>query len=278
MSKLTVAIHKLTSCSGCQLAFINQGEGLLALLHHVDIVHFIEGGIYAPDRVCDLAFVEGSVSSPDDLERLKSIRENSKQLVTIGACATSGGVQALRNMLCDSDNRVEFVRQVYARPEFVQSLGKSSPVAEFVKVDDELWGCPVSVPQLLEYISQLLLGARPRDDKEKLCMACKRQGNVCTLVTGHDACMGPVTRTGCGALCPAYGKACYSCYGPSEQPNSAGLARRLEGIGYLPAEVAARFAQIHSNAPEFRSEIEPRIRVLSGAQAGAKADAQEKQG
>lgn len=268
MSKLTVSIHKLTSCSGCQLAFVNQGEGLLTLLRYVDIVHFIEGGIYAPDTVCDLAFVEGSVSSPDDLKRLKNIRENSKHLVTIGACATSGGVQALRNLVCDKENQVEFMRQVYARPEFVESLEKSSPVAEYVKVDDELWGCPISTRQLLAYVSQLLLGAAPLDDKEKLCMACKRQGNVCTLVTEHAACMGPVTRTGCGALCPAYGKACYGCYGPSEQPNSAGLGRRLEGIGYLPAEVAARFAQIHSNVPEFRCEIESRT----------VSDVQEKQG
>lgn len=262
MSKLMVSIHKLTSCSGCQLGFLNLGETLLALTEYVDITHFIEGGIYCPDCACDVAFVEGSVTTRDDLERLKLIRDNSRWLVTIGACATSGGVQALRN-LTDIYGEVSSVKQkVYASPQFIETLESSEPVANFVKVDFELWGCPVSSQQVTTFVSQLMTFSRytanPKlvPDKEKLCMACKRSGNVCVLITGQSPCMGPVTRTGCGAICPSFGKACYSCYGPSEQPNCRSLANRLHGIGLLEDEVIDLFAQFHSNSPAFKTEIE----------------------
>lgn len=255
MAKITVAIHKLTSCSGCQLAFLNQGGGLLNLLDYIEIAHFIEGGIYNPDCEVDVAFVEGSISTPHDLERAKSLREKSKLVVTIGACATSGGVQALRNITQLNGGRDSMMAGVYAKADFIETLDNSEPVASVIKVDYELWGCPVSTDQMASFLSQLLLGAEPKIDKEKLCMQCKRQQTVCVLVTKQAPCLGPVTRTGCGAMCPSYGKACYNCYGPSEQPNIRGMANRLEGLGFVDSEIANRFALFHSNIPEFRKEI-----------------------
>lgn len=256
MEKVKVAIHKLTSCSGCQLAFLNQGSGLLTLTQYVEICHFIEGGIDNPDMPVDIAFVEGSISTPHDLERLKKVRDNSKLLVTIGACATSGGVQALRSLSGLYKSAAEMKAAVYASPDFIATLDSSEPVSSAVKVDYELWGCPVSTQQMGRFLSQLLLGAEPMAEKEKLCMQCKRQQIVCVLVTKQAPCLGPVTRTGCGAMCPSYGKACYSCYGPSEQPNCRSLSNRLQGLGMVDKDIAHRFAQFHSHAPVFHKEIE----------------------
>ncbi|WKE64207.1 sulfhydrogenase subunit delta [Gallaecimonas kandeliae] len=250
MTKLRLAVHKLTSCSGCQLALLNQGPGLLALLEEVEILHFIEAGAEDPDAQVDLALVEGSVSTPADLERLKRIRSNSKLLVTMGACATSGGVQALRNLADAKD----WMAAVYARPDFIATLASSTPVAEHVKVDFELWGCPITAQQLNHFVRLLRLGTLARDDAEKLCMDCKRRQQVCVVVTQGAPCLGPVVRTGCGALCPAFGRPCYGCFGPSEQPNGDSLANRFAGLGLLPEEVAKRFAAIHSHNPAFNAQ------------------------
>ncbi|WP_163833770.1 NADH-quinone oxidoreductase subunit B family protein [Spartinivicinus ruber] len=248
--KLTVALHKLTSCSGCQLAFLNQGATLLELVELVDFKHFIEAGLNYPDEKVDLAFVEGSVSTPEDLKRAQQIRQNSKLVVTIGACATSGGVQALRNM---ADGNA-WMQAVYTRPDFIATLATSTGVAEHIKVDFELWGCPITIRQVNHFIRQLLFGAKPRPETEKLCMECKRRQLVCVMVTQQAPCLGPVVRTGCGALCPAFGRPCYGCFGPSEQPNCHSIANRFAGLGLVPREIAQRFASIHSHSQPFREE------------------------
>lgn len=249
--QLTASIHKLTSCSGCQLAFLNQGGNLLELLKLVKFTHFIEAGLYDPQAPVDVGFIEGSVTTPDDLERLKEVRAGAKWLVSIGACATSGGVQALRNMA----NGDAWKQAIYAHPEFIETLDSSTPVAEHVKVDFELWGCPITENQITHLIKQLALGSFPKSDAEKLCMDCKRKQHVCTLVTTEQPCLGPVVRVGCGALCPEFGKACFGCFGPSEQPNSHSLATRFAGLGLMPREVANRFASIHSHCDTNKDQI-----------------------
>ncbi len=255
MRKVKVAIHKLTSCSGCQLAFLNQGAGLLTLLEHIEICHFVEGGIDNPEVKVDVAFVEGSISTPHDLARVQNVRTNCRVLVSVGACATSGGLQALRNLSFLYGDAARMKAAVYACPDYIATLDRSEPVHKVVTVDYELWGCPVSPQQVNRFISQLLLGAEPKEEKEKLCMQCKRLQNVCVLVTGQSPCLGAVTRTGCGAICPSYGKACYACYGPSEQPNTHSLANRLQGFGLVGRDIVQRFAQFHSHNPVFRKEI-----------------------
>lgn len=248
--KLTLAVHKLTSCSGCQLAFLNQGPALLDLLEKVEFLHFIEAGIEGPEQAVDVAFVEGSVSTPADLERARALRRNSKLVVSIGACATSGGIQALRNMA----DGTAWKAAVYAHPDFIATLNTSTGVAEHIKVDFELWGCPITVEQMRHFLRQLRLGAMPRPEAEKLCMECKRRLQVCVMVSRGAPCLGPVVRTGCGALCPAFGRACYGCFGPSEQPNCDSLANRFAGLGLMPDEVARRFAAIHSHSTPFREQ------------------------
>ena len=246
-SKPIIAVHKFASCDGCQLAFLNLGESLVQLARQVEIVHFAEAGMLHTDAVCDIAFIEGSVCAPHDVERIQRIRANSKTLISIGACATSGGLQALRN-LADGDT---WMAAVYARPDYIDSLANATPISEHVKVDFEIWGCPINGEQLLVVITDYLRGVSPRDERERLCLECKRSGRICTLVTRGEACMGPVTRAGCGALCPSMGRACYACYGPAERPNTDALSERFAGLGLSREQIAARFQHIHSQARDF---------------------------
>lgn len=248
MGRPTVAVHKFSSCDGCQLAFLNAGEDLLRLAELVDIRHFLEAGLADEDACVDIAFVEGSISTRGELERIRRIRENSRLLITLGACATAGGLQALRN-LDDSDD--EWKGAIYARPEAIETLAHVEPIRARVNVDFELWGCPVNGRQVLATVRQLLFGVAPGADAEKVCHECKRQQNICVLVTEGHPCMGPVTRTGCGALCPSFGRGCYTCFGPAENINGAAMARRLEGLGLPPGDVARRFLFINSQAEGF---------------------------
>lgn len=245
--KPRVAVHKFSSCDGCQLSFLNLGEALLTLAERIDLVHFAEAGPLDPDTGVDVAFVEGSVSTPEDIERIQHIRAHSGLLIAIGACATSGGIQGLRNQA----KGAEWVAQIYSHPEAIASLERSTPISSHVKVDFELWGCPVSGPQMLAVINALLLGVTPRDNADMVCTECKRQGYPCVMVTHGIACMGPVTRAGCGALCPSLGRDCYGCYGPAENANTDALAIQFAHLGLMPEAIVRRFQSINSQAPAF---------------------------
>lgn len=245
--KPCLAVHKFTSCDGCQLAFLNAGEALLILSELVDVVHFAEAGALDLNAKVDIAFVEGSISTPDEEIRIKKIRENSTYVITIGACATAGGIQALRNFA----DAKEWMADVYASPEHIKSLYTSTPIAQHIKVDWELWGCPVNGNQVIEAIRFLLSNATPRIRRNSECMECKRKGNVCILVAKKQPCMGPVTQTGCGSLCPSLNRGCYACYGPKENPNTQSLGNRFEDLGLTKTEIAQKFLHINNFAPAF---------------------------
>ena len=244
----TIAVHKFSSCDGCQLAFLNAGQDLLTLSGLVDIRHFLEAGVADEEASVDIAFVEGSISTDEESERIRRVRANSRLVVTLGACATAGGLQALRNL---DDQHEAWKQAVYAQPEFIRTVEHAEPVKQHIKVDFEIWGCPVNGRQVLAAVRQLLFGVMPLDSRDKVCMECKRQHAVCVMVTAGEPCMGPVTRTGCGALCPRFGRDCYACFGLAENPNTASLGQRLQGLGLPPADVARRFLFINSQAPGF---------------------------
>lgn len=245
--KPRVAIHKFSSCDGCQLAFLNLGENLIKLTELVNIVHFVEAGTLNPELKADISFIEGSISTAEEAERIQQIRNHSRYLISLGACATSGGLQALRNRQ-DTDS---WVRDIYAHPEYISTLSRTTPISDHVRVDLEVWGCPVNSHQILSAIRALILGVTPAQDQEKLCAECKRQQQICVMVAQGKPCMGPVTRTGCGVLCPGQNRDCYACYGPAESPNTASLTQRLRVLGFNDAEIARRFAFINNNTPSF---------------------------
>lgn len=247
--KPRIAVVKLASCDGCQLAFLGLGEKLLELASRVEIVHFAEAGPLGALTDLDITFIEGSVSTREDQDTVHSVRRQSRFLVTIGACATSGGIQALRNLSAGN-----LLSSVYPSPEYVDFLAHSTPVSSEVGVDLELWGCPVNGTQILTAIASLLFGAAPAAERDKVCLECKRRQIPCVIVAKGIPCLGPVTLTGCGALCPSFDRGCYGCYGPSENPETPSLARRFAGLGLLPDDIARRFLFVNSQAPAFLAE------------------------
>lgn len=217
--KPKLAVWKFASCDGCQLSLLDCEEELLAVAGAVDIANFPEASRRVIRGPYDVSLVEGSITTPHDAERIHKVRRASRLLITIGACATAGGIQALRNFK-DVD---EFVRQVYAQPEYIEILNKSTPIADHVFVDFELRGCPINKYQLVETISALLNNRKPNVPTYSVCVECKRRGAICVMVASGTPCLGPVTQAGCGAICPAYGRGCYGCFGPKETPNTGSL-------------------------------------------------------
>ncbi len=220
IEKPKLAVWKFASCDGCQLSLLDCEEQLLDVVGAVDIAYFPEATKTVVGGPYDLSLVEGSITTPHDAERIHRIRRDSKVLISIGACATAGGIQALRNFKDVND----FVRLVYASPQYIETLRQSTPIANHVKVDFELRGCPINKTQLLEVISAFLHGRRPNIPPYSVCMECKRQGTACVMVVQGLPCMGPVTQAGCGALCPKFARGCYGCFGPKETPNVSSLA------------------------------------------------------
>jgi sulfhydrogenase subunit delta len=218
-AKRTVAVWKFASCDGCQLSLLDLEDELLMLAERVEIAHFLEASSAVVEGPYDVSLVEGSITTAHDAQRIRDVRANSRALITIGACATSGGIQALRNF-ADVE---EFTRVVYASPDYISTLATSTPISAHVAVDFELNGCPINKLQLLELISAYLNGRRPRVRAHSVCVECKRRGTVCVMVAHGTPCLGPVTHAGCGAICPAYNRGCYGCYGPKETPNPASL-------------------------------------------------------
>lgn len=222
--KPTLAVMKFASCDGCQLTILDMEDELLAIGELVQISHFAEASSCLMPGPYDLTLVEGSITTPEDKERIIKLREVSGVLVTIGACATSGGIQALRNFA----NHDDFMKAVYARPDYIETLQTSTPISDHVHVDFELRGCPVDKQQLLEVLLSLINGRTPRTSTESVCPSCKRRGTVCVVVAQNLACLGPVTQSGCGAICPAYDRGCYGCFGPSVQPNLVSLGNHAK--------------------------------------------------
>lgn len=243
-----LGVFKFASCDGCQLSLLDCEDELLAVAGAVEIAYFLEATRRPLEGKFDLALVEGSISSPEQVEQIQDVRERSRFLVTIGACATAGGIQALRNW----GNVEEYLRAVYARPEYIATLATSTPISEHVPVDFELRGCPINKHQLLEVVAAFLAGRRPNVSPHAVCVECKRAGVVCVMVAQGTPCLGPITHAGCGALCPSYDRGCYGCYGPAKTPNVRSLADYLENGGTPAVTIDRLLHTFNAWAPEFR--------------------------
>jgi sulfhydrogenase subunit delta len=244
-----VAVWKFASCDGCQLRLLDCEDELLPIADAVEIAHFLEASRASVAGPYDLSLVEGSITTATDAERIREIRSQSKALVTIGACATAGGIQALKNFA-----RVEdWVRIVYATPGYIDTLATSTPISDHVAVDFELQGCPIDKQQLLSVILAFANGRKPSLPRHSVCVECKQAGRVCVMVAHGTPCLGPVTQAGCGALCPAWDRGCYGCFGPMENPNPAALDAQLAALGAGEAQRRRLFSTFYANAPAFRA-------------------------
>ncbi|CAM3899769.1 hypothetical protein [Smaragdicoccus niigatensis] len=247
MSTPTLAVWKFASCDGCQLTLLDCEDEFLALGEQVRIAHFLEASSAVQPGPYDISLVEGSITTKRDLERIQRIRAESRVLMTIGACATAGGIQALRNF----GSVAEFAAAVYARPDYIDTLATSTPIAAHVRVDHELRGCPIDRRQLLELLTAILAGRSPDLPTESVCTQCKRRGLTCVMVADGTPCLGPVTHAGCGAICPSYGRGCYGCFGPMQSPNVPALALQLRACGLAENAIDRVFATFNAASPEF---------------------------
>lgn len=249
-NKPKVAVWKFASCDGCQLSLLDCEDELLAVTEAVEIAYFPEATRAVTKGPYDLSLVEGSITTQHDAERIHQVRRASKFLMTIGACATAGGIQALRNFK-DVKNLTSLV---YATPKYIETLSKSTPIADHVFVDFELRGCPINKEQLLEVVSAYLNGRKPNVPKYSVCVECKRRGTPCVMVAQGIPCLGPVTQAGCGALCPAYQRGCYGCFGPMETPNTRALSEQWKALGKTSQDVLRAFRTYNAYADAFRKE------------------------
>ena len=250
--KPRIAVFKFASCDGCQLSLLDAEDELLAVAGAVEIAWFPEASRRMTKGPYDIALVEGSISTHHGAETIQRIRRQAKTLVTIGACATAGGIQALRNW----NDTAEWVRYVYAKPDFISTLKTSTPVAEHVPVDFELRGCPINKHQLIELISAMLAGRKPNIPTYSVCMECKRRGNTCIMVACGTPCLGPATQAGCGAICPSMQRGCYGCFGPMESANGPSLASQFRVLGCTREEVERAFRSYNGWAWPFRKVFE----------------------
>lgn len=251
--KPKLAVWKFSSCDGCQLSMLDLEDQLLDIAAAVDFAYFLEATRAEMPGPYDISLVEGSVTTPHDAERIQKIRKQSKVLITIGACATSGGIQALKNFA----NVDDYINTVYANPDYISTLDQSTPIKDHVTVDFELRGCPVNKNQLLEIVSAYVARRKPNIPPYSQCMDCKRNGTVCVMVTKNEPCLGPVTQAGCGNLCPQSTRGCYGCFGPKETPNTKSLARWMKKEqGLSKQNVRDQFRSYNANADAFRKESE----------------------
>ena len=250
--KPKLAVWKFASCDGCQLSLLDCEDELLAVAEHIHIANFPEASRAVEKGPYDLSLVEGSITTPHDSERIHQIRRQSKYLITIGACATAGGIQSLRNF----KDVNEFISIVYANPSYIETLQKSTAIADHIPVDFELRGCPVNKAQLLEVINAFLNNRKPNTPPHSVCIECKRAGNVCVMVAHGTPCMGPVTHAGCGSLCPSYNRGCYACFGPKDWPNTEAMGKALEDMGMDRDNIVRAFRGFNAYAEPFRKESE----------------------
>jgi len=250
--KPKLAVWKFASCDGCQLSILDCEDELLSIANAVDIAYFPEASRAMAKGPYDVSLVEGSITTPHDDARIQEVRRLSKLLVTIGACATAGGIQALRNF----NDVKEYASIVYASPQYIDTLSKSTPISDHIQVDYQLWGCPINKRQLVEVLSAFLNGRKPNVPAHSVCMTCKMHGTVCVMVAHGTPCLGPVTHDGCGALCPSYNRGCYGCFGPKETPNTRSLSNWWSRLGVKDQDIMRAFRTFNAYTEAFRRESE----------------------
>jgi len=247
--KPTVAVYKFSSCDGCQLSLLNMEDELLNLADAIDIAFFLEATRAQRPGPYDIALVEGSITTPYEIERIKEVRAQAKTVIALGTCATAGGIQALRNF-ADVEAYADIV---YGHPEYLHYLKTATPIAEHIMVDMELWGCPVNKAQVIEVIVSLLNNRRPNLPPHSVCLECKCHGTPCVLVDKGIPCIGPATQAGCGAICPSMGRGCYGCFGPAREVNTDAMVNMLHKIERYPGEITRLFRGISGYATTFRA-------------------------
>jgi coenzyme F420-reducing hydrogenase gamma subunit len=252
VSKPKVAVYKFSSCSGCQQVIINCEDELLDLAAVLDIAYFPEAKRENIPGPYDIGLVEGAISSPEEVHKIKQAREDCGLLIAMGSCAVYGGLPALKNW-----NSLDQIKQaVYEQPQVIDTLETAMGIDSYVKVDAVLKGCPINKDELFELITSALIGRKPSLRAHSVCIECKLYENNCQLISKDQMCMGPVTSAGCGALCPGNNRPCFGCYGPMSDANASSLGEIFKEHGLRDSDIVRMFRKFTSNADAFRKEAE----------------------
>jgi len=233
--KPRVAFFSFACCEGCQLAILNLEREILRLVEIVDIVNFREAMTEKSDDY-DIAFIEGTLTRQSDEAALKEIRNRAKIVVALGACATTGGINVLKNF----HPLAEVKERVYPGCEDCFDTYESRPIDECIKVDYYIHGCPIDNQEFLKVVKALATGQTPFVPTFPVCVECKIKENVCMYDMGRS-CLGPVTRAGCGAICPSFGTGCEGCRGLIPEPNVNATRDILAKAGLTPEQVINQF-------------------------------------
>jgi sulfhydrogenase subunit delta len=227
MDRPRVAIFDFACCEGCQLQIVNLEEEILDLIDNLEVVEWREA-MSEQSREYDIAIIEGSITRLEDEQRLELIRTRAKTLIALGACATIGGVNKLKNVF----ETQEVKKCVYGKSADMPHLATmpAKAVDEVVKVDFKIHGCPIDRKELTYVIRCLLMGKRPEIPEWPVCVECKSKGNPCLWDYGQ-VCLGPIIRAGCGARCPSSGFRCFGCRGYIDNPNTNGAKDVIEKYG-----------------------------------------------
>ncbi len=217
MKKPRVAIFEFTDCEGCQVELMGLRERLVEIAGQVEIITWRLGQERAEPGPYDIAIIEGTPISEEERELLKRIRENSKQIIGLGSCATLGGIPAIM----DPQKRKYWYEKIYG-PSYKPRGLDALPLSAFVLVDFPIHGCPINGDEVVRIVQELLAGKKPAFRGYSVCFECKQAGNPCRLIE-KKPCLGPITQGGCGAICVTGGNACWGCFGLREEPQTEGL-------------------------------------------------------
>ncbi len=266
--KPAIGIFSFTGCDGCQLELINREEILLDLAKEVDIIHFPLTQENNNDGPYDIAIVEGGITKKEDIQKIKDVREKSKCLIAIGSCAIYGGVPAMKNFLRDDEPELT----VYSKTGFVDSI-PAAGIGKYVKVDFNLRGCPPNKDEFIEVVKQVLLGKTPKESSSPVCVECKQNKNPCFLLE-KEFCLGPLTYSGCDAICINNGVPCEGCRGPLDDANIAAEVKLLKTFGMTEEDVkekarlfsatAKKYEEIH--APDLPMIVEAKTKSIAKAE------------
>jgi len=238
--KPRVAVFSFTGCEGCSLAILECENELLDILNLVDVVRWREAMSETTEDI-DIALVDGSITTPADVERIKKIRQMAKMVVPIGSCAHTGGLNAMKNKYDMAEVKKMYFETIPARP-----------VSAVVPVEFALPGCPIDREEFIETIKQLCIGKTPKLPNYPVCVECKRKENVCVFYKGQF-CMGPITRAGCGAICPSFGAGCEGCRGLIDNPNENAHKEVLEEFGLTAQDIINHFTMFNSYKEETKA-------------------------
>ena len=244
MTKPRVAFFSFSSCEGCQLVVLTIEEQLLELVNLIDIVSFREA-MSEKSEDYDIAFVEGSITRTSEIERIKKIRDTAKVVIALGACATIGGINSLKNQF-EMDKVKEIV---YGKMANDYETIPTRPIEAVIKVDYWIQGCPIDKDEFVEVTKAILLGKKPRIPDYPVCVECQMRENVCLFEKGI-VCMGPVTRAGCKAICPTYNDGCTGCRGLIADPNLSSHKNLLSEHGLTVDEAISQYMLFGGNSKE----------------------------